>query len=167
MAKTTFTLWRTKAGRILITCEQVLRDDTLSMITLYFDKWSKSPEGSVMLVPDTTYAGELDDEDMVLTVIKAGTAFAFEPQVVAGGTSEATILPEDAVGFSVDALVAAVGDRSVSPGEIAAENDWDTGTVMSAMRKDSRFEEVGVGVGRFQLTNDAFANRSAAQRSEE
>jgi hypothetical protein len=160
-----FTLWRTKAGHVLITTEQQMPPDTIQYVTQAFDTWSKGREGAVLMIPDCTYAGELDDEGLVLNVMKAGTAFAFEPQVVAGGTSEATILPEDAVGFSVDALVAAVGDRSVSPGEIAAENDWDTSDVLKAMRKDSRFEEVGPGVGRFQLTNDAFANRSAAERS--
>jgi hypothetical protein len=161
MAKSLFSLWKTKGGRVLITTEEHLRPETLDQVTLAFDTWAKGPEGSVLLIPDCAYEGEL--EDGTITVVKAQARAAFETkspdeilQSVAGEKPEATALPVDAVGFSADALAERLEDRATSPAEIAQSHGWDIADVLKAFRGDPRFEETGPGSGRWQLTDDAF-----------
>lgn len=166
--KTAFTLWKTKAGRILITSEHRIPPAELHEITQYFDRWAKGPEGSVLLIPDCTYGGEIDDRDGHVVIAKAGYAFALEPaaSVSSEKPDAADALPEDAIGFTTDALIASMGDRAVAPSEIATEHGWDIATVLKTMRTDPRFEEVGPGVGRWQLTNETFMAQTEANRSE-
>lgn len=154
---TTFTLFKTKSGRLLITTEQKMDRQQLDEVMLHFDQWSKGPDGATLLIPDCAYAGEIDETPGVVFLQKHSPELEASVDV-AGGKSEATSIASRLV---ADGLVDLLGDKAMGVFDVRGRTSmWEIDEIRTAFMTDPRFEETAPASQRWQLTEEAAANRS-------